>query len=121
VNETGCEERVAKVWADTISPANVRAVCSKIHQCGLSLSKWGREEFGNILHLLRIKRARLKSLEDSGINDGKERSDLQRSINGLLEKEEVLWKQRSCVGWLKHGDRNSRFFHAKATQRARHN
>ena len=46
---------------------------------------------------------------------------LKRELHSLLAKEERLWRQRSRVEWLKAGDRNTRYFHCRATQRQRHN
>ena len=46
---------------------------------------------------------------------------LSKKMDDLLQKQEIFWAQRSRINWLKHGDRNTKFFHAKATQRRRRN
>ena len=38
-----------------------------------------------------------------------------------MRKQEVYWAQRSCVNWIKHGDKNTSFFHSKASQRRQRN
>ncbi|KAF3796419.1 Transposon TX1 uncharacterized protein [Nymphaea thermarum] len=44
-------------------------------------------------------------------------------LQGLTQewriKESIHWQQRSRLGWLAHGDQNSRFFHLAASQRRR--
>ena len=42
---------------------------------------------------------------------------LQKEINSLLDKESQMWQQRSQVLFLKCGDRNTTYFHTKASQR----
>lgn len=52
------------------------------------------------------------------------RADLltaSRQLDDLFLKQEIYWAQRSRVAWLKHGDKNTKFFHSKASQRRRKN
>ena len=55
-----------------------------------------------------------------GGSDGRMKQ-LEAEINKLLDREAQMWAQRSKIQWLKDGDKNTRFFHSKATQRRRRN
>uniref|UniRef100_A0A803PV88 Reverse transcriptase domain-containing protein n=1 Tax=Cannabis sativa TaxID=3483 RepID=A0A803PV88_CANSA len=46
---------------------------------------------------------------------------LQSQLDSLLYKNEILWKQRSKIHWLQAGDKNTRYFHNKATVRRKKN
>ncbi|KAL5826783.1 hypothetical protein ACOSQ3_018624 [Xanthoceras sorbifolium] len=52
---------------------------------------------------------------------GEKLREVKYRIDELLEKDKLFWRQRSRALWLKAGDRNTRYFHAKATQRMRRN
>ncbi|TXG63781.1 hypothetical protein EZV62_010775 [Acer yangbiense] len=42
---------------------------------------------------------------------------LENEVEGMLESEELYWRQRSRTEWLQAGDRNSSYFHKRATAR----
>jgi len=44
-----------------------------------------------------------------------------RELNKLLDSEEIMWHQRSRIIWLKSGDKNTSFFHTKASSRLQQN
>ena len=46
---------------------------------------------------------------------------MRREINEIQVREEMMWNQRFRALWLKWGDRNTKFYHATASQRRRKN
>ncbi|XP_075665883.1 uncharacterized protein LOC142635634 [Castanea sativa] len=46
---------------------------------------------------------------------------VSKQLEDLLLKQEIYWAQRSRIPWLKYGDKNTKFFHSKASQRKRQN
>jgi hypothetical protein len=50
-----------------------------------------------------------------------EEQKIEQRMVELSFREEVMWRQRSRVQWLNEGDKNTRFFHQKASNRKKKN
>ncbi|KAL0439752.1 UNVERIFIED_CONTAM: hypothetical protein Slati_2458200 [Sesamum latifolium] len=49
------------------------------------------------------------------------RMALRRELEEFLTREEIMWKQRGKAQWLREGDRNTPYFHARASARRKKN
>ena len=97
-------------------------VIKKIERCGIELKKWSMKNFGSVRKELELKKE-IGKAEREAMRTGQNFRvrELMSELNKLMDKEARMWLQRSKVQWAKFGDRNSRYFHARATQRFRKN
>lgn len=47
--------------------------------------------------------------------------ELQKQLDEKHKQEEILWRQKSRIRWLKEGERNTKFFHRSTVQRRMQN
>ena len=98
-------------------------VAEKLKTCKKHLGDWSRRSFGSVTRQLREKKQELAKVGEEAIKGGSldRIRKLKAKVNFLLEREARLWRQRSRVMWLSEGDRNTHYFHGRASQRRRRN
>ncbi|KAL5751045.1 hypothetical protein ACOSP7_025648 [Xanthoceras sorbifolium] len=89
----------------------------------VNLGDWNRKKKRASMAELRSLKEELEALygrsQDRGVTG--RIFTVEQQIDGINDRMEQFWRQRSRAMWLKDGDRNTRFFHSKATQRRRRN
>ncbi|KAL5843255.1 hypothetical protein ACOSQ4_009213 [Xanthoceras sorbifolium] len=118
-----CYSVICSAWGGFDSDTSGRGLRDKLVVCADRLENWSKVKFGSLRKAIDRKRCQLNLLYDRQqseqvLNDIKLR---ERELESLLSKEELYWKQRSRVDWLLAGDKNSKFFHRRATARKKKN
>jgi hypothetical protein len=118
-----------RVWWSSFSfvgsPSFILA--KKLRALKGEIKKWNREEFGNVgarikaweeeLEMLdRFEEVRRLSEEEKA-----RRKALAADLEASLLQEEISWRQKSRVRWLKEGDKCTKFFHQVASANRRNN
>ena len=58
---------------------------------------------------------------DGGINGKMKKKELKGQLKQAYMEEELYWSQKARCKWLKHGDKNTQFFHANVRGRRKKN
>lgn len=122
LRDRGCSNTVTNAWGPSIMGATMLEVAGKLQTCGEKLTKWSKNSFVSVRKMLEEKMKLLSWAELDATKGGDQMlvKSLQKEINDL-DKESQMWQQHSQALFLKCGDKNTTYFHNKASQRFRRN
>ena len=114
-----CEAVVKAGWHKDRIGTPMFEVVQCIANTRISLNKWQRSTFGNRGKEIDGIRNRLEVLKALPFNDDNklESVSLHGRLDALLLEEHAYWSQRAKILWLTEGEKNSKVFHRKASNR----
>ncbi|KAK6130344.1 hypothetical protein DH2020_035901 [Rehmannia glutinosa] len=119
----GCENIIKDSWNFSSNGHTRKAIHSTLIQCKTRLINWNKICVGNITTKVKKLRDKLHEvrIQPRDAYAIHEENRLRTELEDLLDKEEMLWRQRGKAQWIREGDKNTAFFHARATARKHNN
>lgn len=118
IGEPDYKEIISCSWISTDQSA-LLSIIDNIKQCSNNLASWDKAKFGSLARDIRETHQRIVQLHNmqGQVDNNRELKAMEEKLNDLLLKEEIFWKQRSRIEWMKAGDQNTKFFHLSAKKR----
>lgn len=101
----------------------LQGVASALTHLQRTLEPWGAKEFGCLTRTVWQLQRKLDKIRCQSIGHGPtdEERSIVKKLREACHQEEVWFRQRSRMPWLREGDRNTSYFQAQAAQRKRMN
>lgn len=120
LRKEGFVDAVREEW-DNLRSDPALELYDKLNKTRQSISRWKRRNPTNNALLIEELKKQLDSVQNDDLLSSGEELELKFKLCAAYREEELYWKQKSRILWLRGGDRNTRYFHAKTKQRRARN
>ncbi|XP_055959779.1 uncharacterized protein LOC130014847 [Mercurialis annua] len=114
---------IASIWASPINGSSMFQIHRKLQMTRQFLLSWKKQHFQNPKQQILDIHSKLTLLHQQPANriNWDQIHALERELLVAYQSEEHYWFQKSKQNWLRWGDSNTKFFHAKTRQRQQKN
>ncbi|KAL0326477.1 UNVERIFIED_CONTAM: hypothetical protein Sangu_1725700 [Sesamum angustifolium] len=116
-----CEQVVAAGWSMALGDSRMTGITNQIACCQAKLKQWSKTTFCKDKKRVQLLESKLGRLLQGPFTpeSNADIAAIRKELESFAAHEETAWRQRSKILWLWEGDRNTGFFHRKASYRFR--
>lgn len=117
------QDTINSSWGGAERAMSMAEVSSKLSGLQRSLRVWSKRYFGSVVKNTAALRKKLEVLWNQRPSAERDKNIKRVSwdLDEVLHREEIMWSQRFRATWLREGDKNTKYFHRKATWRRKKN
>lgn len=123
LKDSRCEGIVTSAWNEGLTDTSSNPIQTCLNACRTKMEAWNWTVFGHVGKGIDRLQKHLEWFEVQPTDPSiiQKIWETRTELNCWLEKENAMWEERSHLDWFCEGDRNTRFFHAKASSRFQKN
>ncbi|PKI46345.1 hypothetical protein CRG98_033240 [Punica granatum] len=113
IRDPSCSSVVKMAWQEPHFGSPMFILKCKIQSTRKALRRWNRNTFGHVQSQINQLSEDLNSLQQAAPTIGNLAlaSTIEEKLQELLQREELLWRQKSRNTWLTCTDLNTKFYH----------
>lgn len=106
-----------ETWSRTTPVSNATSLVHSLENTRASLNLWSKKKHGMLSKRIKMLEENLSEIQGAGVYTPEKESLLMKKLEEAQAMNEDYWRQRGRADWLANSDKNTAYFHHKASSR----